>query len=96
MLFTSRGRLNIRLARYAEDARPPDPDCDCYVCRTFTRAYLRHLAIANEMLGAQLPALHNVHFYQALMRDMRHAIGSGVFATWAKERLARLAEGADS
>jgi queuine tRNA-ribosyltransferase len=96
MLFTSQGRLNIRLARYAEDARPPDPDCRCYVCRTFSRAYLRHLAIANEMLGAQLPALHNVHFYQALMRDMRHAIKRGVFAAWAKERLAHLAQGADS
>jgi queuine tRNA-ribosyltransferase len=96
VLFTSHGRLNIRLARYADDPRPPDPQCDCYVCRTFSRAYLRHLAVANEMLGAQLPALHNVHFYQSLMRDMRQAIKGGVFATWAKERLANLAQGADS
>lgn len=90
MLFTSAGRMNIRLARYARDPSPPDADCGCYTCRTFSRAYLRHLAAAKEMLGGQLLSLHNLHFYQQLMRDMRTAIAAGRFTTWATERLARL------
>ena len=96
MLFTSTGRLNIRLARYAEDETPPDAECHCYTCRTFSRAYLRHLAATNEMLGAQLASLHNLYFYQQLMRDMRAAITRGDFATWSTARLARLTEGADA
>ena len=67
--------------------RPPDPDCRCYTCRTFTRAYLRHLAVSKEMLGAQLASLHNLHFYLQLMRDMQDAIERGAFATWAAERM---------
>jgi len=90
MLFTSVGRLNIRLAQYARDPAPADPHCACYTCRTFSRAYLRHLAAANEMLGAQLLSLHNLHFYLHLMRDMRTAIATGQFAAWAAERLSRL------
>jgi len=90
MLFTSCGRLNIRLARYARDPAPADPECACYTCRTFSRAYLRHLAAANEMLGAQLLSLHNLHFYQQLMRDMRAAISAGRFTAWSAERLSRL------
>jgi queuine tRNA-ribosyltransferase len=93
MLFTSDGRLNIRLARYASDPQPVEPDCGCYVCRTFSRAYLRHLAVSNEMLGGQLASLHNLHFYLQLMRHMQEAIGGGTFTTWAAERLARLAGG---
>ncbi|MFN8625397.1 MAG: tRNA guanosine(34) transglycosylase Tgt [Candidatus Binatia bacterium] len=90
MLFTAAGRMNIRLARYARDPAPADPRCACYTCRTFSRAYLRHLGAANEMLGAQLLSLHNLHFYLHLMRDMRAAIADGQFAAWAAERLARL------
>ncbi len=93
MLFTSDGRLNIRLARYAADSGPVDPACECYTCRTFSRAYLRHLAVGNEMLGGQLASLHNLFFYQQLMRDMRKAIAGGAFAAWSAERLARLAGG---
>jgi queuine tRNA-ribosyltransferase len=87
--------VNIRLARYAADAAPADPECRCYTCRTFSRAYLRHLATTNEMLGGQLASLHNLHFYQQLMRDMRAAIAQGAFAAWAGERLAQLTEGSD-
>ncbi|MBP1687792.1 MAG: queuine tRNA-ribosyltransferase [Deltaproteobacteria bacterium] len=90
MLFTSAGRMNIRLAQYSRDPAPADPSCACYTCRTFSRAYLRHLAAANEMLGAQLLSLHNLHFYLQLMRDMRTAIAAGQFAAWAAERLSRL------
>jgi queuine tRNA-ribosyltransferase len=96
MLFTSAGRVNIRLARYATDAAPADPECGCYTCRTFSRAYLRHLAATNEMLGAQLASLHNLYFYQQLMRDMRAAIAQGGFTAWAAARLAQLAQGSEA
>ena len=95
MLFTARGRLNIRLARYARDPEPIDAECTCYTCRTFSRAYLRHLAHSNEMLGAQLASLHNVHFYLHLMADMRAAIAGGAFSDWARERVARMTAGTD-
>jgi queuine tRNA-ribosyltransferase len=96
MLFTSTGRLNIRLARYTRDEAPADASCRCYTCRTFSRAYLRHLAASGEMLGAQLASLHNVHFYLQLMRDMHAAIEAGTFSTWAAERLDGFATGADA
>jgi queuine tRNA-ribosyltransferase len=93
MLFTASGRVNIRLAQYARDQEPADPECGCYTCRTFSRAYLRHLAVTNEMLGGQLISLHNLHFYLQLMRDMRAAISADRFSTWAAERLSRLRTG---
>jgi len=96
MLFTAQGRLNIRLARYSADPQPIDSECGCYTCRTFSRAYLRHLATTNEMLGGQLASLHNLHFYLRLMHDMREAIGRGHLRAWAAERLAGLQEGADA
>jgi queuine tRNA-ribosyltransferase len=81
--FTSRGRVNIRLARHARDPEPLDPACACPVCRQFSRAYLRHLAGAGEMLGAQLATLHNLHFYLDLMRRARTHIAAGDYAAWA-------------
>jgi len=90
MLFTASGRVNIRLAQYACDQEPADPECSCYTCRTFSRAYLRHLAVTNEMLGGQLISLHNLHFYLQLMRDMRAVIAADRFAAWAAQRVARL------
>jgi queuine tRNA-ribosyltransferase len=89
-LFTASGRVNIRLAQHARDQEPADPECSCYTCRTFSRAYLRHLAVTNEMLGAQLTSLHNLHFYLQLMREMRAAIVADRFPQWAAERVARL------
>jgi queuine tRNA-ribosyltransferase len=91
-LFTSGGRLNIKNARYAEDDRPPDPECGCPTCRTCSRAYLRHLYVANEMAGATLNTLHNLHFYLDSMRRIRDAIAFGRFETFRlefRERLAR-------
>ena len=73
-LFTSRGRLSIRNARYADDPRPPDPDCRCYTCRTASRAYLRHLHMAGEITGATLLTLHNVAFYLDTLRRIRQSI----------------------
>ena len=81
-LFTSEGRLNIRNARFAEDDRPPDPACSCYTCRTFSRAYLRHLHLAGEMTGATLNTLHNLNFYLDTIGRIREAIAFGRFESF--------------
>jgi queuine tRNA-ribosyltransferase len=78
-LFTSSGRLNIKNAAYAEDDRPPDSECSCYTCRVHSRAYLRHLFMANEISAAVLNTLHNVQFYLDTMRRIREAIEFGRF-----------------
>jgi len=82
-LYTSRGVLKLRNARYRDDLAPPDPDCACHTCRHFTRAYLHHLQRVNEMLGARLNTLHNLHHYQELMRGLRAAIAAGRLAGFA-------------
>jgi queuine tRNA-ribosyltransferase len=87
LLFTSRGKLVIRNARFAEDERPVDPDCACYTCRTFSRAYLRHLFRAGEMLGLRLNTIHNLHYYLALMAQARAAIEGRRFEPFRRERL---------
>ena len=86
LLFTSRGKLVIRNARYADDEQPADPACGCYTCRTFTRAYLRHLFKAGEILALRLNTLHNLHFYLSLMADARAAIEAGRFEAFRRER----------
>ncbi len=73
-LFTSEGRLVIKNARYADDPRPPDPECGCYTCRNFSRAYLRHLFVAGEITAATLNTLHNLQFYLDTMSRIRQAI----------------------
>jgi queuine tRNA-ribosyltransferase len=78
-LFTSGGRVVIKQAQYREDAGPVDPNCDCYTCRTFSRAYLRHLFQAGEMLFSTLATIHNLAHYLNRMRRMREAILSGTF-----------------
>jgi queuine tRNA-ribosyltransferase len=78
-LLTRHGLLNIRNARYSEDETPPDPECRCYTCRNFSRAYLRHLAVVGEMLGATLNTIHNLVFYLDTMRAIREAIVFGSF-----------------
>ena len=76
-LFTRWGDIRIRNARYKADTRPLDESCACYTCRHFTRAYLHHLDRANEILGARLATMHNLFYYQTLMRELREAIGAG-------------------
>jgi queuine tRNA-ribosyltransferase len=81
-LFTSDGRINIKNARYAEDDRPLDPSCRCYTCRTYSRAYLRHLFLAREMTAATLNTLHNLHFYLDTLRRIRESVMFGRFETF--------------
>jgi queuine tRNA-ribosyltransferase len=81
-LFTRYGDLKIRNARYRGDTRPLDPSCACHACAHFSRAYLHHLQRANEITGARLNTLHNLHFYLDLMRQMREAIAEGGFDAW--------------
>ncbi len=87
-LFTSEGRINIRNSRFRTDTSPPDPACSCYTCAHYSRSYLRHLHQCSEILGPRLATLHNLHFYQSLMRDMREAIGQGRFGQFAARAVA--------
>jgi queuine tRNA-ribosyltransferase len=92
-LYTSEGRVLIKNARYIEDQRPIDPHCKCYVCRRYTRAYLRHLFAAGEITAAILATHHNVQFYLDIMRQVREAITFGHLANFATELRARYAAG---
>ena len=87
-LFTSEGKVLIKQAQYADDPGPLDPACDCYTCRTFTRAYLRHLYQAKEILFSTLGTLHNIHHFLVLMRHMRGAILGGTFAKFLRSGIA--------
>jgi len=76
-VFTSEGQINLRNARFRDDLGPVDPACDCYVCRNFSRAYLRHLFLADEILGPVLATMHSVHYYQDFVRHLRRGISEG-------------------
>jgi queuine tRNA-ribosyltransferase len=91
-LFTRRGDVKIRNARYRDDTSPLDPDCTCATCRQFSRAYLHHLQRINEMLGARLNTIHNLHYYLDLMRRVRRSIQEGAFEHMARSELASRAE----
>jgi queuine tRNA-ribosyltransferase len=92
-LFTSTGRINIKNAAYADDLRPLDEQCSCMVCRTYSRAYLRHLFMANEILASILNSHHNVAFFLDIMAKIRQAIASGELAQFSSELQARIAAG---
>ena len=87
-LFTCAGVINIRNSAFACDLSPIDSACDCYTCRNFSRAYLRHLDRCNEILGSRLNTIHNLHFYIGLMRSLRAAIRDGSLGGWADGFLA--------
>ena len=93
-LFVPWGVMNIRNARYGSDTGPVDPDCACYTCRNYSRAYLRHLDRCGEMLGPRLATLHNLHHYLALMSRMREAIAAGRFGEFRAGFHAGLRDGA--
>ncbi len=83
-LITARGTINISNARFREDIRPADPDCGCYTCRHYSRAYLRHLYMARELLAYRLNSIHNIHYYTYLMDEMRRAIRTNTFEAFRK------------
>ena len=87
-LFTSRGKVNIKREENRKDPGPLDPDCPCEACRHYSRAYLRHLYVAGEILAARLHTIHNLTFYLALMRRMREAIAQNRFAEFRERFLA--------
>jgi queuine tRNA-ribosyltransferase len=89
--FTSTGTVTIKQARWTRDPAPLDADCRCYTCRYFSRAYLRHLYVAEELLAYRLLTLHNVHFYLGLMAAMREAIAARAFAAFRTRFYARYA-----
>jgi queuine tRNA-ribosyltransferase len=77
LLFTSEGRVNIKNKKYAEDQGPPDPACECMVCRRYSRAYLRHLMQASEPLGGVLNTIHNLAYYLGIMQRVRGELEVG-------------------
>lgn len=88
-LFTSVGVIRIRNSRYKTDTSPLDPACQCYTCSNFSRAYLHHLDKCREILGAILNTIHNVHYYQSVMQQIRQAIQSGTFTEFKEAFLAK-------
>jgi queuine tRNA-ribosyltransferase len=90
LFFTRRGRVNIRNAEWSSDSSPLDPACGCYTCTTFSRAYLRHLFKAGEILGLQLATLHNLSFYLWLCEEARNAISKRCYSSWKTEMVVEL------
>ncbi len=91
-LFTDRGVVRIRNARYRDDSRPLQEGCKCYTCMNYSRAYLKHLDRCGEILGARLNTIHNLHYYQSLMVRIRREIKAGTFAEFSREWLEREAQ----
>ena len=88
--LTSRGKMNLRNAKYAADFSPIDPECDCYACRNFSRAYIRHLVTVGEILGAPLLTIHNIRFSVSLMEQMREAILQGDYPAFRAEKMQQM------
>jgi len=91
-LFTSTGMLRIRNRQYQLDTRPLDETCDCYTCRNYSRAYLRHLDKTGEILGSRLNTIHNLYYYQKLMRGLRDAIEQHKLLEFVADFYARRAQ----
>ena len=89
-LFTSAGVLNMRNARYKDDFSKVDNNCECYTCSTYSRAYLRHLFIAGEILALELASIHNLHFYLDLVKEARRMILEGNFKNWKTEKIKQI------
>ena len=91
-LFTSQGIVNINNAKYERDDTPLDPNCTCHTCRNFSKGYLRHLFKANEILALRLAVIHNLHFYNQLMADIRTAIENDAFDAFRIEKIGKLSQ----
>ena len=90
-LFTWEGAINLKNAKYQKDLQPIDPQCDCPVCRRYSRAYIRHLFVADEMLAMRLAVMHNLYFYNKLMERIRQALDQGSFEAFRREYSEKLA-----
>ena len=90
-VFTSNGAMNLLNKKYELDERPLDEHCNCPTCQNFTRAYIRHLFKAGEMLAMRLCVLHNLYFYNDLMEQIRTPLTAGVFYAWKEEKVKDLA-----
>jgi queuine tRNA-ribosyltransferase len=86
-LFTSKGRISIKREEFKTDPSPLDPDCECYTCKNYSKAYLRHLFMSKEILSMRLNTLHNLHFYLEFFRKMRDSIKNGQFENFKKEQM---------
>jgi queuine tRNA-ribosyltransferase len=95
MLFTRYGDLRLKNSRYKTDTRPLDESCGCYACKNFSRAYIHHLQKIDEILGARLATIHNLYYYQQLMREIRAAIEAGTFTQFAAQFVRDRARGVD-
>ena len=92
-LYSKKGKINLFNQKYELDHRPIEEGCQCPACRTYSRAYIRHLLKAKEMLGMRLCVLHNLYFYNHLMEDIRTSLDEGRFASFKKDYLESLAQG---
>ncbi len=90
-LYTKNGKINIKNAKFARDDRPIEPGCQCPTCKRYTRAYIRHLMVAGEMLAMRLCVIHNLYFYNKLMENIRLALDEGRFAAFKKDMLEQMA-----
>ena len=90
VLFTSNGKISIKRAQYRDDEQPLDSDCGCYVCRNYSRAYLRHLYISKEILASVLNTHHNLYYYQQLMAEIRLSLEDGSFTKFRNDFYAKL------
>lgn len=88
-IYTWRGKVSIKRSEYREDPSPLDPECDCYTCTNYSKAYLRHLFLSGEILGSRLNTIHNIHFYMKLMERAREAISEGRWAAFRDDCLTR-------
>lgn len=86
-VYTNQGKLNLFNQKFERDMRPIEEGCQCEACRTYSRAYIRHLLKAKEMLGMRLCVLHNLYFYNTMMEEIRDALDHGIFASYKKEKL---------
>ena len=94
-VYTNHGKMNLFNAKYELDDRPIEEGCNCPACRSYSRAYIRHLLKAKEMLGMRLCVLHNLYFYNTMMEEIREAIETGTFSEYKKNKLARMEAGLD-
>ncbi|MNL19642.1 Queuine tRNA-ribosyltransferase [compost metagenome] len=88
-IYTWQGKVSIKRSEYKEDPSPLDPECDCYTCTNYTKAYLRHLFLSGELLSSRLNTIHNIHFYMKLMEKARKAIEEGRWAEFRDDCLTR-------